>query len=241
MGSYTSLNSVEGITQFHAELDTNPTTDQIAQWITEVEADADAMGIGEYTLTDQLVDVYPKLGTPSVNTIAWLEKAAGISYDEITNLIIIPPFTPVVSISSLSKRTSSLGSTDAWEALTEGTTADTDFIILKKRTKTKKYLGFAVYFHHDNPEPGYQRVKMTYNYGWNLSTDIIGEWCTLKVALKVFQALQEAETPTASAQYAIENTNISLNLDARVALVKVRIEELEDKYFPEKELGIALL
>ena len=71
------------------------------------------MGLSEYTLTDQLVDVQPKIGIPSTDTIAWLERAAGLRYDEVGDIVVFPPFSPIVSIASLSKRTSALGSTDA--------------------------------------------------------------------------------------------------------------------------------
>ncbi len=243
MGSYIDNSKVAAVTQFSDGVSTSPTTAQITQWITEVEADADARALGSYTLTDELVDVLPGQNYPDVDSIAWLQALSHdhFSYYGLGNLIVIPPFTPIISIASLSRRVSMLGSSDSYESLTEGTSSGTSYIILKKRTKTNKFLGFALFFHHNNPFPGYQKIKMTYNYGWNLDTNIIGEWCTLKVALKVFNALQEAETPTASQQYAIENTNISLNLDARVKLVKDRIEEIENKYFPQKELGIALI
>lgn len=240
MGTYTSTTLIRGVTQFTDSGSTTPTTTQIEQWITEIEADADARALGSYTLTDQLIDVLPGIMYPAKDTIAWLEALAGQRFDEIRNLVVIPPFIPIVSISSLSRRTSTLGSTDTWEALNEGTSSDDHYIQYKKKTKTNKYLGFALYFYSNNPTPGYQRIKMTYNHGWNLSTDIIGEWCTLKVALKVFTALLEANTPVGAGDYAIGDTSIGVDLERRVVITKERLKELEDRYFPKEELGIVL-
>lgn len=240
MGTYTSTTLVTGVTQFTDSESTTPTTTQIEQWITEVEADADARALGEYTLTDQLIDVLPGLDYPAKDTLAWLEALAGQRYEEVSNLVVIPPFIPIVNINSLSRRTSVLGSTDVWEALNEGTTADKHYIQFMKKTKTNQYLGFAIYFHHSNPSPGYQRIKMTYNHGWNLDSNIIGEWCTLKVALKVLAARLEAETPVAAADYGIGDTRVGVDLERRIAVTERRIKEIEDRYFPKEELGIVL-
>lgn len=240
MGTYTSEIKIEAVVQMSITDSTEPTSTQVTQWITEIEADADARALAEYTLTDQLIDVLPGLDYPAADTLAWLEALAGKRYEEIKNLVLIPPFTPIVSISSLSKRKSSLGTTDDWEVLTEGTTADTDYILLKKRTRTKQYLGFAIYFHHNNPTPGYQRIKMTYNHGWDLDTNIIGEWCTLKVALKVLAARLEAETPAAASDYGIADTRVGIDLERRILITQRRIDEIERKYFPREELGVVL-
>ena len=240
MGTYTTQAKIEGVTQFNATDSSSPTNTEIDIWITEVEADADARALGEYTLTDQLIDVLPGLNYPAKDTIAWLEAIAGQRFAEISSLLVIPPFMPIVSINSLSRRTSVLGTTDVWEALNEGSSDDDHYIQYKKRTRTNNYLGFALYFHHKNPNPGYQRVKMTYNYGWDLDTDIIGEWCTLKVSLKVFNALLEANTPTGSSDYAIADTRVGVDLERRIITIKERIKELEDRYFPKEDLGVVL-
>jgi len=166
---------------------------------------------------------------------------AGKSYVEIASRLFFPPFLPIVSVASLSKRTSALTATEAWSALTEGPGADSSFLIMKKRTKTNQYLGFAIYFHNNTPSAGYQRIKMTYNYGWNLSTDIIGEWCSLKVALKVLGALVRANTPFGAADYGIADVRVGIDIERRMVNIKERILEIEEQYFPEKKLGIALI
>jgi len=241
MGTYTDETKVEGVTQFTITESTEPTTAQVAQWITEVEADVDARALSSYTLTDQKIDIPAKISYPESGTIAWLEMIAGKNYMEIANRMFFPPFLPIVSVASLSKRASALTAAESWTSLTEGPGADSDFLIMKKRTKTNQYLGFAIYFYANAPTAGYQRVKMTYNYGWNLSTDIIGEWCTLKVALKVLGALLRSTTPFGSADYGIGDLRVGIDLERRIVTLKERVLELEYQYFPEKKLGIALI
>jgi len=75
--AYTTAAKIEGITQFATSASTNPTTTEVAVWITEVEADADARALASYTLTDYKLDVPAKLTFPPKNTIAWLEAVAG--------------------------------------------------------------------------------------------------------------------------------------------------------------------
>jgi len=115
MGTYCNEADIEGITQFTINATTNPTTTQVATWITQIEADVDARALGSYTVTDELVDVNPTVGYPARNTIAWLRSIARDRYGQIdTANIISLPRIPIVSIGSLSRRTSSLGATDAW-------------------------------------------------------------------------------------------------------------------------------
>jgi hypothetical protein len=242
MGSYTSTTKVQGITQFADGAGTTPTTTQITQWITEVEKDVDTRCLASYTLTDQIVDILPELNYPAKGTIAWLEAIGGLAYDEIDTSVFIPPFLPLVSVTSLYRRTSAITETAVWELLTEGPGSSGSFMILKKRTKTNQYLGFCLYFYQNQPDVGLGRVKMTYVYGWNLSSDIIGEWCTLKVALKVFEALKEANTPYGSSDYSLMDLRVGLtDIETRQRGAISRIKELEENYFPSQKLGIAFI
>jgi len=81
---------------------------------------------------------------------------------------------------------------------------------------------------------------MTYNHGWDLDTNIIGEWCTLKVALKVLLAELRAETPVGAGDYGIGDTRVGVDIERRIVTTKERIKEIEERYFPREELGMAL-
>jgi len=242
MGTYCNETDIEGIVQLSITDSTAPTTTQVASWITQVEADVDARCLGTYLVTDELVDVAPVLSYPARNTVAWLRAIAAGGYEDIVSSNIIPlPRIPIISISSLSRRTSALGSTDVWETLTEGTTSGADFIIIKSRTKTNQYLGFGLYFHDNRPYDGFQRLKVTYNYGWNLSASIIGEWVSLKVAIKVLDAIIAATSPIGSSGYGMMDVNITIDPTRRRTDIKERLLEIERMYFPEKKFGIAVV
>jgi len=242
MGTYTNEADIEGITQFDINASTNPNSTEVAAWITQVEADVDARCLGNYTSTDELVDVAPVLTYPARNTVAWLRAIAAGGYEDIVSSNIIPlPRIPIISVGTLSRRTSSLGETDVWEALTEGSGSGKSFIIIKSRTKTNQYLGFGLYFHDNRPYDGFQRLKVTYNYGWSLSTSIIGEWCSLKVSLKTLDAIINATTPAGAGDYGVMDVRIGIDPVRRRVDAKERISEIERQYFPEKKYGIALV
>jgi len=239
---YTSAAKVEGVTQFATGAATDPSTTEVLTWIQEVEADADARGLYSYTETNQVMDVDPHLGFPAKNTIAWLEAIAGKRYEEIKNRLLIPPNLPIISITKLERNLADLTQAANWEELDEGPGANTSFVIIKKTSKTGEYLGFAIYFYQNPPSSGFARVRMTYIYGWNLSATILGEWCTLKVALKVFEAILEAETPAGASDVAVGDLRIGLDqIERRRSLTLKRIQEIEDQYFPAASLGLAFI
>jgi len=241
MGTYVTEAKIEGLIQFDIDATTSPSTTEVATWITEIEADADARNLGSYTATDQTVDVPARLDWPAKNTIAWLYAITGKRFAEISNRVVIPPYLPIISITSLSRNTADYTAEPDWEALTEGPGSGDSYIILKRNTKTDQYLGFALYFYQNTPYTGYQKVKMTYSYGWNLSTDIIGEWCTLKVALKVLDAVMHGTTPIGAGDYGMLDIRVGIDPARRRVDLLARIEEIERLYFPGDSLGIAIV
>ena len=242
MGTYCNETDVEAITQFAISESTAPTTAQVASWIAQIEVDADARALGTTTLTDQVVDVRTGLGSLPKDSMAALRAIAGGEAENFNaGNIMTLPFTPIISITALSRRTSALGAADAWESLLEGTGSGKDYIIVKRRTKTNQYLGFALYFHDKMPYSGIQRVKATYAYGWNLNSSIIGEWCGLKVALKVLDAIINNTTPIGSNTYGMMDVSVGIDPARRRVDILSRIKELEASYFPTKKLGIALV
>jgi len=241
MGTYTDETKVEAITQFDIDATTNPSTSEVAQWITEIEADADARKLGSYTATDQVVDVPARLDYPPKDTIAWLYAITGKRWAEIANRVVIPPFIPIISITNLYRNKADYTQEPDWDQLTEGPGSGDSFILLKKETKAKLFLGFAIYFYANTPYTGYQKVRMTYTYGWNINTDIIGEWCTLKVALKVLDAVMNATSPIGVGDYGVQDVRIGIDPKRRRLDIIERIKELEELYFPTRKLGIAVV
>ena len=87
-------------------------------------------------------------------------------YDHDGGEILFLDYAPVISVSSLEQRTSGLGMTEVWEALTEG--ASNDFIIYKAQGKI--YFIKAV-------SAGYQKIKVTYVAGYASTPGDLADVC----------------------------------------------------------------
>jgi len=240
---YTSETKIEGYLQIAINDSTDPTTTELLDWIEEIETDADQRMLGSYTLTDFEFDV------PATSTIprnfqkaGWLEWVRLYGYDFAEGLVVIPPYLPIVSVSSLSRRTSSLTEAKAWEALTEGPAANSSWVQLKKKTRSKQFYGFAIFFYDNIPIAGIGRLKMTYNYGWNLPTAVIREWCTLKVVIKTLEVLLATHVPFGTQDYGVMDIRVTAaELKRKWATALDRIAEIEAKHFPTEPKNIGVL
>jgi len=239
---YTSQAKVTGLTQFTPSDTTQPTSTQVLTWIEEVEADIDARALGNYVATDQIVDVPAHIDYPAKDTIAWLEAMGFSRWEKVENRLLIPPFTPIVSITSLYRRTTSETEAASWEQLTEGPGVNTSFLLLKRRTKAGRYLGFAVYFYQNPPTVGYQRVKMTYNYGYNIPATILSDYATLRVARAVLLALSQTPSPSGLRQFVGGDLQTYVPVEYRTKLEEIekRIKAWESEWL-EHKMGVAFI
>lgn len=238
MGDYTDTAKVQGVTQFADGASTNPTTAQITQWITEVEADIAARGLGSAEISEQLEDI-EKVDIVKKDTIEFIEYVQRYGWADVKGVFWFPAFSPMISITKLEKRTSELDEAAAYTELSEGPGESSDFIIIKRKSKTNQYLGVGVYFYSDDkPDAGPLRIRVTYTWGWNINSSILGEYATLQVALKVLGALREYYVPYGAGDYGFGDVRIGPEDPERKRWNVIRrIREIEDKYFPSKEAG----
>jgi len=236
--TYTTEAKVEALLQMDIDGSSDPNTTEVAVWIAEVEADMDAQMLGSYTATDEVMDVPPVTGILPKDTAYWMQYLNQYGYLPEEGQIVIPSRIPIVSISSLSRRTTGLSETAAWEALTEGPGSTASYIQIKKRTKADNVLGFALYFYQNPPVAGLGRLKMTYNYGWNIDTSILGEYASIKVALKVLDVLVSANIPAGTQDYSVVDIRVAAaDIKRQRGLLLDRLAELEEKYFPTRGLS----
>lgn len=240
---FTNESSVEALLQIDITASTKPTTAQVNQWIQEIED-----GMMEKNLaiasTDALIkfDVLPS-NTYDCKTVNWVY--AGLPSDS-DGKIIVPPFVPIVEIFSgtLSRNNSSLEETADWDVLTEGPGSDTDYVILKRRTRNNKYYGYAIYFYGDVPYSGRDRVRGTWSYGYNVDTQILQEYATLKVCEKVILARLMSGQPGNVATYTAGqdlNSYTNTQYETQLQYIKDRVSEIEKQHFPRQQIPVALL
>jgi len=240
---FTSEILVEGLLQIDITSSTKPTTTQVLNWIQEVED-----GMMERNLAIASTDALTKFDVMPTNsydrgTVAWVY--AGLPSDS-DGKVVVPPFVPIVEIFSgtLSRNNSSLTETADWDVLSEGPGNDSDYVILRRRTRNNKYYGYAIYFYGDVPYSGRDRVRGTWSYGYNVDTQILQEYATLKVCEKVILARLMSGQPSNVATYTAGNdlnSYVNTQFETQLQYIKDRIIEIEKLHFPRQQIPVALL
>ena len=225
---------------------TTPTTAQVASFITEVEDSMLTQGLGtQTTASGTQFDVMPTRGMAK-ETVGWM--LAG-SPPVTTGRIVVPPFMPIVSVTSgmFQRNKNDLSAAPDWDTLkckdNFPSASDTDFCILfAVNKKTNQRAGYALNFYDSLPTAGYRRLRGTWVYGHNIDSDILTEYATLKVCEKVIMARLFSAQPMNLATYAGEGMSSYVNTQFEVQMrwISERTEEIERLHFP-KEMAIATL
>jgi len=236
MGSYTSIEKISNLLQITIDEVSVPDEDAVTEWITEIEARVTERALGSHTATDQYIDV------PTVEEIggeySWYYrvKNAKLKFHFAEGLVV--PLgrvkSPILSITSLYKNDEDPSDAPNWEQLTEGPGDGSHFILLTSGTKD---LGYALWFYDEEPKEGPKRLKMTYKYGFNIDSNILSDWCTLNVAIKVL--LARMGTNQADGLAYLEGgdlgTYMNTNYRERIEEIRKEISRIEENYFPPEE------
>lgn len=243
VAKYCTVEDVSRFLQIDISTGTKPSDQDVLKFIEEVEAKMDDGNLGIMS-TDVLTkfDVLPQ-NTYGQNTVS--TQDTGIpEADE--GVVVVPPFTPIITIFSgtLSRNTASLDDTESWEVLKEGPGDNTDFIVLKQKTRNNRYYGYALFFYGDAPYAGKESLRATWSYGYNINSPILREYAMLKVAEKVILGRLMSGQPMNVATYtagADLNTYVNVQFEAQLAYIKDRCAEIEKNHWPRKPIPVAFL
>jgi len=235
---WVDIEDIERFLQINLDADTKPSDGEVLAFIDEVESGMLRERWGTQTaVSGTVMDVSPTAAVGR-GSVAWFIQ--GLPESEVGRTII-PPYTPIVSVTSGSfyKNDATLDSAPDTELLVckdnlPGA-ANTDFMVVKKfNHKTGNYDGIAFYFFHDIPYAGRRRVTGGYVYGYNINTKILREYAMLKVCEKVIFARLFSAQPTNVATYEGGDLNSYVNtqFDVQMAYIDKRTEEIAKKHFP---------
>lgn len=235
--------NLKALTDYTLDSSTNPSESEVLNWIEEVETDIVERCLGNHTATDITFDVPERLEAvaPPISQIEGFEAYATGVYWYEAGILVLPPHRPLLQLTSIAKRTSALGSADAWSNYTVGRSGD---VILLSYPRGSRTLGWGIYIFDDLPATGYQRLKATYDYGWNLPTAILREYCNLKLALKIFERLLRHHTPHGAGDFSVGDIRWSVeDIAGKQSTYYTRLEEIEERHFPREstEIGIGIL
>lgn len=193
---------VEGLTQVVINDATSPSTDETLVFIEQVESQITDRALGSHTATNQYVDVPPYGKAGGSYDWKYNVRTGRLDWD-LGEGVIVPLAgmkAPIISITSCAKNDEAADDTPSWDTLTEwdGSTDDTDYMLLKSGLRD---LGYALWFYQNYPYTGPKRLRITYSYGWNVDSDILADWATYKVAIRVLQARLNTNNPDGMAAY----------------------------------------
>ena len=163
--------------------------------------------------------------------------------------IVIPPHMPIISVASGTFHRNKAGLTDAPDVellvckdnLPDAD--DTDFLIVKEyNSKTDTHLGVALFFYNKAPSPGYNRLNGSWVYGYNIDSNILQEYATLKVCEKVMLARINSAQPMGLATFTGGDPTgfVNTQYEAQLRYIDGRCEEIERRHFP-KDVAIGVV
>lgn len=253
---YTSEVLVEQLTQMNITTSSDPNSDEVLDWIEEVEKEIDAKKLGwgdgrtagqGYLASNVYLDVpshIPKIRpireweliTKNIDPY-FLAKGFLITIEQ-THLY---PIIPDQSVTLARNKASELDDAPEWETLARGyysgwtEAADTDYLIITSKGRAGQEHGTAFFIYSDKkPNAGLAQLKATFSYGWNLPKHILQRYATLRVGIKVLEAAVEAGEPTRIASFTGGDfqTFVNTQLDATLTRWRDEAKRIERKYFP---------
>ena len=242
MTLYTTLDDIMGETQTSIDGNSRPNLRIVNKWIERVSGQID----------DQLLGTYSETKYIDVNSVA-KETSEPVTYNYTNDALKFGMGEdgvyvstqvmkqPVSSITTLSKNDASLTSAPSWEELTKWTGAvasDWGEILSQNHVA-------GIYIFDDEPLAGYNRLKVVYAYGHNVSSDVLNEYCTLAISIKVLSAKTLAGRPGNMRQVAgVDLVDFIDFTNSLIGYWKGRMRTIENDYFPvakKRRTGVAII
>ena len=233
--TYATLLDVQSYTQFTVSSSTEPSQQEVTNWLTQAEGEVEENRLSEHLAEDIYLDV-PIIETGRGVYDAEWDAEAEHFYTQVGKRGLVVPLTniiqPLIKITTLEKNDEDYTGTPDWDTLTEGPADGASFIVLESGNKQH---GYALMFFDNYPMTGYKRLRMSYLYGYKVKTDIICEWVARTVAGKVLEALMGTNSPTGLRMLDMGGDVpfvYNMNYKDRIAKNDARLAEIESKYFP---------
>jgi hypothetical protein len=244
MGIYTDEAKVESMLQLTITSSSIPTTSEVAKWISQSESSIADRSLGIHESGDVYIDV-PGVDVGHRNDWVYSARTGVLRFDMGKGMVVplVDMKTPIVSITSLAKNDSSPEAAPSWDALTgwDGSSSGTNYMLMKAGDRQ---LGYAIWFYDDYPMQGLNRVKLNYTFGHNVDSEIIGQYCTYDVAIKVLMARMGTNEPDGLSMLegGALGSFVPRQYQERIAEFRYEMLKIEVNHFPsDKEIAIDVI
>jgi len=242
MTLYTTLDDIMGETQMGIDGNSRPSVRTVKKWITRISAHIDDQLLGTYSET-KYVDV-SNVAEKTSEPVTYNYASDILNFGMGADGVYVPVTSlkqPITSITTLSKNDEAITSAPSWEELTKWTGAvasDWGEILSQNHV-------MGIYIFDDEPLVGFNRLKVVYSYGYNIDSDVLNEYCTLAVAIKVLSARTLAGRPGNMRQIAgVDLVDFIDFTNSLIGYWKGRMKNIEDDYFPKPKkvrTGVAII
>jgi len=242
MTLYTTIDDIMGETQMGIDGNSKPSIRMVNRWITRISKHIDNQLLGTYSET-KYIDV-SSVADKTREPVTYNYKSDILNFGMGADGVYVPVTSmkqPVTSITTLSKNDASITSAPSWEELTKwtGAVASDWGEILSQNYVT------GIYIFDDEPLAGFNRLKVVYSYGFNIDSDILNEYCTMAVAIKVLNARTLAGRPGNMRQIAgVDLVDFIDFVRDTIGYWKGRMRSIEDDHFPKPKkvrTGVAII
>jgi len=245
-GTWTSVEKVAELVQLTIDDHSIPKQASVHDWIEQIESRVVERRLGSHSVAAEYIDVPIQADVDwDYYTLYYNVRNDKLRLSAISAGVLVPlgkVKSPVISITKLYKNDEDPEDVPVWDELTEwdGTKAS-HFMLL---TSTVKGLGYALWFYDEEPEAGPKRLKMQYAFGFNIDEDIIVDWCTLHVGIKILTIRMGSNEPSGISIMEGDElgTFVTTNYEQRIAEYRRQIADIEERYFPprEQEKGLVM-
>lgn len=238
---YTSESKIEALTRVTIDSGSIPTSNETEVWIEEIEKRISEKAMGIQTVTGQYIDVQSDSLINAADYSWEYDIADGklkFSTGGLSGTVIplVDVKMPVLTVTHLYVNASDPDEATTWTELTQGPAASSSFMLLRTGIKD---LGYALWFYDNEPDSGVARIKMDYTYGYNITPQILSDYCTYGVAIKVLLARMGSNT--ASGLSMLEGGGLGnfmpVQYADRIAEYRTEMAEIEAKFFPSNRSG----
>jgi len=235
MGTYVSEEDIENLTQLTFTTTSKPTSAHVNQIISEVEAKIIDRQLGVHRATNEYIDV--PWGTEGKGVYNWVydSDTDNIQFGESLKGAIVPLTNirrPLIQIITLEKNDEAYTNTPSWEALTEGPADGADYLLL---TGGPKQNGYAIVFVDNSPVSGPKRLRVTYDYGHNINSEILKTYCKKYVGIDVLQERMGTSSTDQLGYLDAGGFGLAMNQRyvERIDQWKADITDIEERHFPK--------
>ena len=233
MGIYTNEEDIEDLLQITLSSTSVPDSAAVARWIEAFESRVVERRLGSHVATNEYIDV-PGFSA-NLTRYNWVYRArTGRLQINLGAGRVIPLANvkvPIISVSALAKNDESPMDAPSWDTLTEGPADGSSWMLL---TGGDKALGYALWFYNDFPIEGPKRLRLTYTYGHNVDSSILGEYCAYGTAIKVLLARMASNQPDGLSMLegGALGTFVPRQYQERIAEYRFEMMRIETQHFP---------